>query len=112
MPWYTWGRSNGHEPLIRQYTQLVTEEIDRLDRVVSEFLYFSKQSPPRFEKTDVNKIILGTQDLLAREASEKGIHFSNRLDTKLPSVMLDPHQMEQVLLNIYFNAMGRHDRGR
>ena len=29
------GQKWGHEPLIRQYTQLVAEEIDRLDRVVS-----------------------------------------------------------------------------
>jgi two-component system NtrC family sensor kinase len=66
------GQKWGHEPLIRQYTQLVAEEIDRLDRVVSEFLYFSKQAPPKLETADINGVILGTEELLAGEAAKEG----------------------------------------
>ena len=99
------GQKWGHEPLIRQYTQLVAEEIDRLDRVVSEFLYFAKQAPPKLEPVDINRIILGTQDLLAGETLEKGITFRNLLAPSLPPVPLDTHQIEQVLLNIFINAM-------
>ena len=99
------GQKWGHEPLIRQYTQLVAEEIDRLDRVVSEFLYFSKQAPPKLRAVEIKKIILGTEDLLAGEASKKGITFRNRLEHALPLAMLDTHQMEQVFLNLFINAM-------
>jgi two-component system, NtrC family, sensor kinase len=99
------GQKWGHEPLIRQYTQLVAEEIDRLDRVVSEFLYFSKQAPPKLETVDINSVILGTEELLAGEAAKKGVRFQNRLASSLPVMSLDTHQMEQVLLNLFINAM-------
>lgn len=99
------GQKWGHEPLIRQYTQLVAEEIDRLDRVVSEFLYFSKQAPPKVESVEINGIILGTEDLLAGEAAKKGVRFQNRLASSLPLMLLDTHQMEQVFLNLFINAM-------
>ena len=91
--------------MIRQYTQLVAEEIDRLDRVVSEFLYFSKQAPPKLETVDINSVILGTEELLAGEAAKKGVGFQNRLATPLPLILLDTHQMEQVFLNLFINAM-------
>lgn len=99
------GQKWGHEPLIRQYTQLVAEEIDRLDRVVSEFLYFSKQAPPKLAAVEINGIILGTEELLAGEVAKKGVHFQNRLASPLPLILLDTHQMEQVFLNLFINAM-------
>lgn len=93
------------EPLIQEITGLVTEEIDRLDRLVAEFLYFSKQAPPRMEPTDLNTVILGVQVLLVHQVSRKGVRFENRLDEDLPPVPLDAHQMEQALLNLAINAL-------
>lgn len=99
------------EPLIQQYTTLVSEEIDRLNRVVTEILYFSKQSLPRLEKADLNSVITGTQAMLAEEAAQGDVNFVNALDPSLPLVSLDEHQMQQVLLNIIINAMNAMPAG-
>ena len=93
------------EPLIQQYTRLVSEEIDRLNRVVTDFLYFAKQSPPKPEKADLAAIIAGAQELLADQAAAAGVSFVSDLDPALPPVYLDANQIGQVLLNLVINAM-------
>lgn len=98
-------RRRKNDPLLQEYTQLVYEEIDRLNRFVTEFLYFARQSMPEKVPTDLNKIILYIQDLFGKQAWDKGIVLHNRLSPGLPCIDVDPHQMEQVLVNILINAM-------
>ena len=98
-------RRRADDPLIQEYTQLVSEEIDRLNRFVTEFLYFAKQAQPVLMPTDINRLILSIQNLFGGHALEKGIYFKNQLAAGLPLLKVDPQQIEQVLLNILINAM-------
>lgn len=98
-------RRRTSDPLICEYTGLVSEEIDRLNQFVTEFLYFARQSVPRTEPADLNKLILSTQTLFRRQAEKKDIRFYNRLDPELPIMEVDPNQLEQVLVNVLINAM-------
>ncbi len=98
-------RRRADDPLIREYTQLVSEEIDRLSQFVTEFLCFARQAPPKRAPTDLNQLILSTQQLFEKKAQEDGIRFHNRLSPDLPLLSIDPHQMEQVLVNLMVNAM-------
>ncbi len=93
------------DPLIAEYTHLVSEEIDRLNFFVTEFLHFARQPEPKPVPTDVNQLILSTQSLFAKQADEKDILLLNHLDPHLPLVSVDPNQMEQVFINVLINAM-------
>jgi two-component system, NtrC family, sensor kinase len=97
--------------LVQEYTQLVSEEIDRLNTLVTDFLYFSKQAKPKLVATDLNQLILSVQQLFAEQAKKRNIRFSNRLAEGLPPVLLDMHQIEQVMLNLMVNAMDALPQG-
>ncbi|KIX13413.1 HAMP domain-containing histidine kinase [Dethiosulfatarculus sandiegensis] len=96
---------HGDLELVRQYSGLVVEETDRLNRFVSDFLFFAKQTAPRKKQTDLNRLILKVQDLISRTSENEASLFQNELDPALPLVRLDDEQIKQVLINIYLNAI-------
>jgi two-component system, NtrC family, sensor kinase len=98
-------RRRRHDHLVNEYTQLVSEEIDRLNTFVTEFLYFARQSKPKLEPTHLNLLIVATQKLFQKQARRLRIHFYNQLDPHLPELLVDPHQIERVIVNVLINAM-------
>lgn len=98
-------RRRRQDPLVNEYTQLVSEEIDRLNTFVTEFLYFARQSKPKPEPTHLNRLIVATQKLFRKQASRLKIRFHNQLDPHLPELLVDTHQIERVIVNVLINAM-------
>lgn len=98
-------RRRRQDPLVNEYAQLVSEEIDRLSTFVTEFLYFARQSKPKPMPTHLNRLIVATQKLFQKQASQRKIRFHNQLDPHFPELLVDPHQIERVIVNVLINAM-------
>ncbi len=98
-------RRRPQDALVGEYTQLASEEIDRLNAFVTEFLYFARQSKPIAQPTDVNESIIKTQKLFQKQALESGIRFHNTLDPHLPELCVDSNQIDRVIVNVLINAM-------
>ncbi|MFH1156033.1 MAG: cache domain-containing protein [Pseudomonadota bacterium] len=98
-------RRRADDPLVKEYTGLIFEEIDRLNMFVTDFLHFARQSRPKPAPVNINRLILYSQQLFEERARQGNIRFHNRLEEELPEMLLDAHQIEQVLVNIIINAM-------
>ena len=104
-------RRKSGDPLIEEYAQLILEGIEWLNQFVTEFLFFARQSSPKLVPTDLNKLIQNTLTLFEEKLREKGIHIVKNLDASLPFLQIDPHQMEQVVINLLINAMDAMPEG-
>jgi PAS domain S-box-containing protein len=89
---------------IRQDIEVVYGEAQRASQVVKNLLTFARKHAAAKEKVDINDIIKKVLELRAYEQNLENIRVDARLDPKLPEVMVDYFQLQQVFLNIIINA--------
>lgn len=77
---------------------------DSVHRIVSDLRSFVHQRPPQLALTDLNQLILRTIELRRYYLRSHGIALHLNLDTALPPALVDPQQIQQVLLNLIINA--------
>ncbi len=76
----------------------IPEEIDRLNRLVNEFLQFARQTPLRIEKVAPDELL----HQLVQQLQDSRIHLETQADNQ--TVPLDTDAFKQILLNIISNA--------
>ena len=88
----------------RQTTPLILREAHRAARIVRNMLTLSRARPSTRSLVDVNQIIRETLALRAAEQRTLRISVTAALEPILPPVLVDSHQIQQVLLNLVINA--------
>jgi signal transduction histidine kinase len=93
-----------HNERNREALGRVKDGAERASRIVKNLLTFARQEKPERKETDVNSIISRTLDLRTYELKVNNIEVSTDFDADLPNTMADPHQLQQVFLNLIINA--------
>lgn len=88
-----------------EYASVAVSEVDRLERVVSGLLEYTRPRPPRCFPLDLRESLQGTLDLMADDPRAQGVELSLEVDEGLPPVQADPDQVRQVLVNLVVNAL-------
>ncbi len=89
---------------LADFKQVVSEEVDRIDKLVRNLLSYSKPPKPQKSPVNLNAVLENIIKLLEPELSKKNIKIRKELAT-LPPKELDPEQMRQVFTNLILNAM-------
>ncbi len=97
-------RAAPDHPSLEKRLRLIHEEADRCRRIVGNLLRFARRQEPERKAVVLNEIVEATLALLAYPLRVDGIRVETDLDRSLPVVQADPHEIQQVLVNLVTNA--------
>ncbi len=98
-------------PEDHQTAGIMIQEVDRLNRVVGQLLEFARPVNVRPKPTDLNTLVDDSIKLIERQAAEKKIAIKTNNSARLKQIRLDPDRVNQVLLNLYLNAIESMEAG-
>jgi two-component system, NtrC family, sensor kinase len=88
----------------KEELNVILQEAQRTRVIVQNLLSFARQMPAQREPVQLNAVLRQTLKLRAYDFSNHGVELVERYAEDLPLVVGDPHQLQQVFLNILNNA--------
>ena len=89
---------------VRRGLETIRAESERAARIVRNLLTFARKRNTTRAMVDLNQVVRETLTLRAYEQRVTNIAIVEALAAGLPPVFADPHQLQQVLLNLVINA--------
>jgi len=85
-------------------------EIDRLERIVSEFLQFARPAEPELKTMPADKLLQEIQNLLRSDLASRSIELKLELRADA-TIRVDSDKMKQVLINFIQNGADSMEKG-
>ncbi|HEX7519180.1 MAG TPA: ATP-binding protein, partial [Candidatus Deferrimicrobium sp.] len=98
-------KAGGGKPPVERYAQIILKEVGRLERIINETLFFSREMAPTFRIANLNSEIREALSMFREELEEARISTVIDLSPDLPVISVDPDQLRQVLWNLVSNAI-------
>ncbi len=87
------------------YVRKLFKQAQRTHRVVQNLLSFARQRKPQKQEVDLRKVLEESLTLREYDLKVNNVTLEREIPEDVPSVVADPHQLEQVFLNIVNNAL-------
>lgn len=84
--------------------QIISGEINRLERIVKDVLFFGRPSEPRLVTIPAEEPLREVQTLLAPQLEKSNIRLDFENSSRAADIRVDPQQIKQVLINLVQNA--------
>lgn len=85
--------------------KIIFRQADRARVIVRDLLTFARKIDLETETVDINEVIQASLALMKPQLQAQNIHLTTSLDFGLPLTIADPHQLEQVFVNLIINAI-------
>jgi two-component system NtrC family sensor kinase len=82
----------------------IYREAERATRIVRHLLSFARKHQPERNLVDMNAVLKQSLELKAYDLRVNNIAVETELDDGIPQTNADPHQLQQVFLNLITNA--------
>lgn len=114
----TWAERLAQRPVDEQTKrglETILSESERAAKIVRNLLMFARKRHTTRAMVDLNQVVRETLALRSYEQRLNNVVVLDALPAGLPQVFADPHQVQQVLLNLIINAeqamVAAHGRG-
>ena len=94
-----------------RYTRIILKEVQRLERIIHQTLYFSREVVPAPMRVDINEEVREALAMFREDLEEARIQIGLDLAADLPAIAADPDQLRQVLWNLISNAIQAMENG-
>lgn len=89
---------------IKEYTRIMVEEVDRMEKIIRDFLLMTKPSDVIRETISLDTVIERVLVLVQNQAILRNIQVNTEL-CELPPVLMHKEAIQQVVLNLMQNAL-------
>ena len=89
---------------ISRHLGRIHSEARRMAKVVENLLTFARRRKLKKEYSDINDILQKVLELRAYELKTSNIKVVTNLTPRIPKIMVDHHQIEEVFMNLIMNA--------
>ena len=89
---------------------IIENELDRMNRIVTQFLNYARGEKPEQQKMDINQVLENTLLLVEHRLSQQRMKLKKTL-LPLPSISCYPEKTAQLFLNLFLNAIDAMEDG-
>lgn len=93
------------------YLDRIVRQVNRLDELLKAFFDYARPRPPMRKFHRIQDIVNEVFNLVDKKLQEKKVWWSTAFDPNTPAIYADFHQIQQVILNLIFNAIDAMEDG-
>lgn len=93
------------------FVEVVNEEVERLNKIVVDFLFAVRPMDLELQMGDVNQVVQDLLNFVRYELQYSDIELVEELESELPQVEIDEKYLKQALMNVIKNAMNAMPEG-
>lgn len=98
-------------PEYQSTAKIMIQEVDRLNRVITQLLEFARPLEVIKKPVSIRPLIQLSLKIIEREAQSKNIRITTKFSPEINEVHIDQDRFNQVLLNLYLNAVEAMEDG-
>ncbi|MDX2494621.1 MAG: ATP-binding protein, partial [Desulfuromusa sp.] len=83
----------------------IIRQVDRLNTLLSDFFSYARPAEPNKRPTSLTTILAETKPLINSRLIKSNITLNEDIADRLPPIIADSHQVQQVFLNLFLNAI-------
>ena len=98
-------------PEDEQIAETMIQEVDRLNRVITQMLEFARPVNISTKRESVRQVVAQSIRLVAADAEKHAVALDARFSPQVHAARIDSDRLRQVLLNLYLNSMEAMEAG-